>query len=111
MTIEELDNRVTKLEEQHDKDHDRIMQDRYELRELLNEVVSSHNKEIIEKIKELEVNYNKRFDELQYRITELENEKAKTALKQKQYILGTVAGFVLLALLNNVSYIIKSLFG
>ena len=105
MTVEELAKRVTKLEEQRYQDHDNIMQNKYELRDLIQQAVETGNEKVMKKIDSEQAERKK----LESRIYELENKEAKVALERWKAIIMTSISWLVVSLLGNLPYVIKAL--
>lgn len=93
---------LTNLYHEQDK---KLFKDKFELQAMITSAVAEGNRVVIEKI-ESEAQERKR---LEIRVSELENEKANTALKQKKYILTGFAIALFSNIVLNIPYIIKGL--
>ncbi len=107
MTTEEIIRRLEKLEEQHDKDHDNIIKNKYELQDIMTKVVKEGNKDIITMINKLEDYTKTKLLELETRVFDLENQKAKLALERWNAIKMATRNWFILGVLTQLPWIVK----
>ena len=109
MSNEDLLRRVEKLELRYSEDHDNIIRNKYELEAVMTKVIKEANSDIINMVKEMDLDNKTKLAELETRIITLENREANIALERWKGIKIASRNWLIVSLLSNLPYFLKEI--